>query len=262
MIHPGQTTGRCGHPATDQRAGQGYVSPIKRHVSATHRNRGLWELLPDGDGIREAVDSDVHSAHTAARPCNSRSDLRRSCAGTGQRSGRAPRRRAPRYRATEAWQAPPTHRRRRPRKRRRSAERAPSALGVLWDFPGTSGPINRHERETTESPLARLSGHHAPIAAGHSASWSLPGQLIMAEPVVGARRRDTAKHRSGLPVCRGGTGSPLCQRKAWRRVTMWDAAPSIRVSATASTVRACQGCRLVPATTWLKAPIAGPQWTR
>ncbi|GGZ06020.1 hypothetical protein GCM10010327_40690 [Streptomyces nitrosporeus] len=50
-------------------------------------------------------------------------------------------------------------------------------MGDLWDFSGTSGPVNRHEREGTERSFAQVSGHRTFIAAGHGARWSLPGHL-------------------------------------------------------------------------------------
>jgi len=53
------------------------------------------------------------------------------------------------------------------------AERRPSAVGVRWDFSGTSGPIERHEREVAERSFAQVGvGDHQPlIAAGHRARW-------------------------------------------------------------------------------------------
>lgn len=50
-------------------------------------------------------------------------------------------------------------------------------MGVAWDFSGTSGPINRHEREIAEKPFAQVSDHQPLIAAGHRSPWSLPGHL-------------------------------------------------------------------------------------
>jgi hypothetical protein len=52
-----------------------------------------------------------------------------------------------------------------------------SAVGVLWDFSGTSGLINRHERETTEREPVQVSDAHTPSVPGHGAVWSLPGHL-------------------------------------------------------------------------------------
>lgn len=80
------------------------------------------------------------------------------------------------------------------------AERAPSAVGVLWDFPGTSGPIKRHEHETAERSFAQLSDHTPLIAAGHRVQWSLPGQLTIGSWQLRAERRTpSAPHRYTPP---------------------------------------------------------------
>jgi hypothetical protein len=53
----------------------------------------------------------------------------------------------------------------------------PRAVGVPWDFSGTSGCINGYERETAESPFLQVIDPRPPIAAGHGVRWSLPGHL-------------------------------------------------------------------------------------
>lgn len=52
-----------------------------------------------------------------------------------------------------------------------------SHQGVLWDFSGTSGHINGHERETAESSFAQLSSPGPASAAGHGPTWSRPRHL-------------------------------------------------------------------------------------
>lgn len=58
----------------------------------------------------------------------------------------------------------------------------PSAVGVLWDFSGTSGPINWHEHETAERSFALVSCHQPRIVAGQRVHWSLPGHLSAVRP--------------------------------------------------------------------------------
>ncbi len=77
-----------------------------------------------------------------------------------------------------------------------------SAVGVLWDFSGTSGFINRHEHETTERRFAQVSDKILLIVAGHRAGSSLPGHLT-----DGCRRILRVLHES-----RSGRG---CGRTPW-----------------------------------------------
>lgn len=89
------------------------------------------------------------------------------------------------------------------------------------------------------------------------------GREIAPQDLLHGRDRPEA----GTSTSIGGTGfrfrSPQRnQPKLDRRAETWAAAPSIRASAMVSTLRARHGWRSVSATTWLKAPIAGPQCTR
>ncbi len=81
------------------------------------------------------------------------------------------------------------------------AERHPSAVGVPWDFSGTSGPIKRHERETAERSFAQLSDHRSLVAAGHRVHWSLLGHLTGTShrPVGPAWVNDARGRRAGGP---------------------------------------------------------------
>lgn len=113
------------------------------------------------------------------------------------------------------------------------SERHPSVVGSLWDFSGTSSPINRHERERTERPFAQVSGHWAPIVAGHSARWSLPGHLkalrdngarpLLTCAVRGRRGSQFPTPRSRSRACaadrRGGDGAGLSRPPGTRRAT-------------------------------------------
>lgn len=90
------------------------------------------------------------------------------------------------------------------------AERRPSALGVPWDFSGTSGPIKRHEREIAERSFAQVSGHRTPITAGHGARWSPPGHLTggVSCPLVA---RGTTPSQIGLHGCPASIPVPARQ---------------------------------------------------
>ena len=68
------------------------------------------------------------------------------------------------------------------------------AVGVLWDFPGTSGRINGPDRETAERIFAQFRGSDQPSTAGHG--WSLPEHLIctIRRPRI-ERHQPSASHR-------------------------------------------------------------------
>lgn len=63
-------------------------------------------------------------------------------------------------------------------------------VGALRDFPGTSGRINRRERETAGRSFAQVSDQMPLIAAGHRAGRPLPRHLI-----CGTRRLCTERHQ-------------------------------------------------------------------
>ncbi|GAX58071.1 hypothetical protein SO3561_09642 [Streptomyces olivochromogenes] len=127
--------------------------------------------------------------HRAARPRTGGSSGENpgSMRGPGERVGRVP---AP---PSTTGRSPSSHWRIEPKGR-------PSAVGALWDFSGTSGPINRHERETAERSFAQVSDHQSLIAAGHRVHWSLPGQVIIRHQQLRAERRPpSAPHRYAPP---------------------------------------------------------------
>jgi hypothetical protein len=51
-------------------------------------------------------------------------------------------------------------------------------VGVLWDFPGTSGRISQYERETTERAFIQVNDLRRPDIAGHGVGLSLPEHLM------------------------------------------------------------------------------------
>ncbi len=85
--------------------------------------------------------------------------------------------------------------------RRAESKGCTSAVGVLWDFSGTSGFINRHEHETTERRFAQVSDKILLIAAGRRTPWSLPGHLTSGTQRVCAQRH-LPRHPSMLPARR------------------------------------------------------------
>lgn len=62
-------------------------------------------------------------------------------------------------------------------------------VGVLWDFPGTSGRISQYERETTERAFMQVNDLRRPDIAGHGVGWSLPGHLTIRNQQLRAERR-------------------------------------------------------------------------
>lgn len=76
----------------------------------------------------------------------------------------------------------------------------PRAVGVPWDFSGTSGCINGYERETAERPFLQVIDPRPPIAAGPGAPWSLPGhQICRTRRLRIERHQPSASHRYSRP---------------------------------------------------------------
>lgn len=74
------------------------------------------------------------------------------------------------------------------------------AVGVPWDFSGTSGCINRYERETVERPFTQVSV--ATARRGRSRPWLVSS---------GTFDTTTPRNRSDLCLSGSGTGSGLTE---------------------------------------------------
>lgn len=122
-------------------------------------------------------------------------------------------------------------------------------------------PPRNHTRHDDAPSPQKPPAHKHPARPEAPGEVEAPGGVWRAAEGRGPSPGNGLPGRRGRARGRGGRGQGVVG-KVRRRVVRWSAAPSSRVSAIASTVRARQGWRGVPATSWLNAPIAGPQWIR